>query len=502
MRQLTSILGSLAVLGFVAVCLGGTAQAGQDKYYHAAKGYADAMVERGRDTYGPKHTPLFAAALDREKMTLGHFPGVKGVRGKDRSMFGANPQDDRELYEILYTLTELTGDAKYGDAADDALEYFFKNCRSPRTDLLAWGEHLFWNLKNESMGPRRDKLHEIRGAWPFWDACYRLAPDASWQVALAFWDHQIHDKQTGNFSRHALWYEHDPHSGAEFPRYAGQMILTWADAYARPENANRERRAELLTAIRVIMERMKGGMALSQSGYLAASYGGKYVWPASNLELARCLYEARPLVPKALADEMQQLALELDRQFHEMPHTITEPDGGIATELVAETGKPHFKKRDQRAYSRTWTAGYGLATHADMANRCYRRYLQLKNEQSEVARKYRALILAAAEHYLGSEPRADRFLRPDAVAPAIELLLHTHEMTGEDKYLDRARDFADMGIEQFIDETSPLPKASNRHDHYEAVTGGPRLMLLLLRLHQVENGQITGDPPYVPADGF
>ncbi len=474
-----------AIIGWTTLCLAST-PAQDGKYYEAAKAYADAMVERGRDTYGDKHSPLFAVALNRQTMKIDDFPternafpGVKGVRGKDRSMFGANPQDDMDLYEVLYTLSELTGDQKYAGAADDALEYFFKNCRSPKTDLLAWGEHLFWNLKNDSMGPRRDKHHEIRAAWPFWDACYRLAPDASWQVALAFWDHQIHDKQTGNFSRHALWHHHSPDTDMEFPRYAGQMILTWADAYARPENANRERRAELLTAIEVVMKRMHRNMTLTDSGYLPAcsKWPHKY-WATSTLELARCLFEARPHVPRQLANDMEQLALLQDKYYLESSPAIARADSGA------------------------WAAGYGATSNAAEANMCYRRYVQLKDEHPAVARQYGLLVKAVADRYLAADPKVDELLRPDAIAPALELMLHMYELTRERKYLDRAGDFADIGIEQFIDETSPLPRASNRHEHYEAITGGPRLMLLLLRLHQLETNAFTGEPPIVPPGTF
>ncbi|NHE59575.1 hypothetical protein [Cyclobacterium plantarum] len=75
--------------------------------------YADAMIEKGRDNYGDLQSPLFAAALDRFGMTLGsieNFSEIQGVRKSDRSLGGANPQEDRSLYAILYELTEITAD--------------------------------------------------------------------------------------------------------------------------------------------------------------------------------------------------------------------------------------------------------------------------------------------------------------------------------------------------------------------------------------------------------
>jgi len=105
------------------------------------------------------------------------YESIPGVRENDRSVGGANPQEDKALYSINYELTEVTGDEKYAREADKALEYFFKNCQSPETGLMAWGEHIYWNFREDRA--RGTDMHEINGEWPFWDQCYRLTPEAS-----------------------------------------------------------------------------------------------------------------------------------------------------------------------------------------------------------------------------------------------------------------------------------------------------------------------------------
>ncbi|MEX0882399.1 MAG: hypothetical protein WDZ72_02890, partial [Cyclobacteriaceae bacterium] len=262
------------------------------------KAYADTMLEKGRDTYGDEHSPLFAAALDRSGMTLGtaeSFGNIPGVRENDRSSGGANPQEDRSLYTILYQLTSITGDEKYAGEADKALQYFFDNCQSPETGLMAWGEHLFWDFRKESYGGR--DIHEVNGEWPFWDQCYRLAPEASWRFALGLWDNQIDSKETGDYSRHARWSSRETYQGFEFPRYAGQMILTWADAYVREENKEKRRRSDLINAISTVVGRMEDNMKIAESGYLIAGRAEQgdhinVVWLSNNLEMARCLWDA------------------------------------------------------------------------------------------------------------------------------------------------------------------------------------------------------------------
>ena len=66
-------------------------------------------------------------------------------------------------------------------------------------------------------------------------------------------------------------------------------------------------------------------------------------------------------------------------------------------------------------------------------------------------------------------------------------LLAAYEQSGEAKYLDRADHFARLGVRTFLGDGSPLPRASSRHDHYEAITRGDTLMMALLRLWQVQH---------------
>jgi hypothetical protein len=456
----------------------------------AVKAYADAMIENGRDVYGEKHSPLFAAALERKPMGLGtleSFGSIPGVRANDRSLAGANPQEDMALYKIFYELTRITGDEKYASEADKALEYFFKHCQSPETSLMAWGEHLYWDFYEEAC--RGTDMHEIEGEWPFWDQSYKLAPEASWRYALGLWDHQVHCKETGDFSRHARWSVHGTFGGFEFPRYAGQMILNWADAYSREENAHRKRRGELLNAISVIVGRMEANTKLAESGYLPAgrAEAGDHVnvvWLGSNLELARCLWKAAPQILKSdkdLAVRMQNLALKQDLDFHKTPHQIS-TGGGFAVTLHSKTGEPRFRSMNN-PYTAVWATGYGHSTHANLANLCYARYNQLLIDHPEVAEKYRRLILAAAEQYLSATPDTGQLQKPDALASVIELMINAFNITGEEKFIKRAGYFSQIGADLFLNDGLPLPKATNQHSHYEAITGGPGFIYALLQLY-------------------
>ena len=482
------ISGALILFAALAAVPSAALASESPDYLGMAKAYADAMIKDGRDTYGKEHSPLFASALDRKTMRIGKFPGIPGVRDVDRSLTGSNPQTDAifdwetkyGLYALLYELTELTGDKTYAAEADKALKYFFTHCQSPKTGLMTWGEHLYWDFNREGMGGT-DAFHEGLGEWPHWDQCYQLAPDACWRYAIGQWDHQILNKETGDFSRHARWSSHGPSGGSEFPRYAGQTIGNWCDAYGRKENAKRGRREEMVTAITSVVRRMEENAA-TKTGYLAAHRGKDYVWSDSNLELAKCIWNAAPHVPRELAQRIRKLALKQDTDFHKMPHKVTS-GGGFAATLHTETGEPRHRGSN-KPYSAIWATGYGYFTHAHFANLCHARYQQIRKDHKDLAAKYRILILAAADQYVKSDPASKQLLKPGAFSKVIGLMLNAHEISGEKTYLDRADHFGRLGVELFLGDGLPLPSASNQHRHYEAITGGPAFMHVLLEVHQ------------------
>jgi len=454
------------------------------------KDYADAMLEEGRDTYGSEHSPLFASALNRQTMKIDaglESVEIPGVRVRDRSISGANMIHDIGLFKILYELSGITGETKYVREADKALEYFLSNCQSPATGLMCWGEHLYWDFMTDDCGysPNYD-FHEAT-RWPFWDRAYKLVPEACWNFAIGEWDNQINDKNTGDFSRHARYSKRETFSGFDFPRYAGQMIERWVDAYNRSENEDQPRKEELRTAIKVLFYRMQENVKLSKSGLLIAGRATQgdhlnVVWLTNNLELARCLEEAAPAMEPELSDAMREFALKQDDDFLNAPHKLDSIGGGFAVTLHAETGLPRTRSMN-KPYTSTWSSGYGYGTHARVANICYNRYKKLRTEHTDMAQQYKELMLKAAGNYLKSSPDTKELLKPNEFSNAIELMLNCYDLTEEKKYLKRADFFAKMGIDLFLNDGCPLPKATNKNGHYESITGGPSFMYQLIKLH-------------------
>ena len=444
------------------------------RYLVIARDYVDKMLNEGRDHYGKVHSPLFASALDRQTYRIGtreSFGPVIGVRESDRALSGTNPLCDIGLYYTFYKLSTITKDNIWAQEADRTLKFFFENCQSQNTGLMAWGEHLFWDFSTDSAGGRGE--HEMI-PWPFWDRCYKLAPGPCRNFAIGLWNHGVADHVTGDFSRHAGWAKHDPRKGFEFPRYAGEMIEVWADAY------NRQPDDIFINATRVIFNRMKQNSdpvtGIIHAGTDPSHYPG--AWPGSDLELARCLWKTANSFPKELADEMKSFAREIDRQYLSYyPHGLT--NKGFVASVEAATGKPGWHIP---AYSNSFNTAYGLSNNAGSTRVLFARYLQLKEADLPDANNFLKLIISAADGYLNIMPDTTQLLKPGSYASIIELLLNVYSVTKKEKYLKRAVVYANEGIELFFDYTSPLPKATNKHRHYETITGGADFVSELVNL--------------------
>ena len=497
-------------------------------YVNIVRSYADTMIEHGRDVYGPDKTPLFAAALDRKNMKLvGKTSKIQGIRKGDRVLKGANPMHDMDLYQVLYTLTEVTGEKRYREEADKALKWFFDHCRSPATGLMAWGEHIGWEFEREAPGPvykskGKEGLapHEFFGPWVFWEKSFMLAPASCVTFARGLWDHQIHE-HSGSFSRHARWDQHNTSSGSEYPRHGGFYIATWSRAYEHTKDPiflkaiatlvdyfnkksseqsgaipcqggdwiNKGKRWRLYYDGR-LYDRKKD--PLEQSPILAADdtaetaairkelplqkpFRINIMWPSSNISLAIDLWDAAGRVPEALAGKMKARALKCDKVFLSLKHDFGPNGKGFVAGANVHTLE-RLPEGSKWFGTHVWATGYGKCTDAQVAMMCYLRYCQVGNEG------FKKLTVDSASRYLTSSGDLAVTLYPGSMADAILHMLAAYELTDQQKYIERAEYFGRQAVDIFMDTDSPLPKASSEHDHYEAITGGDDLMMALLKL--------------------
>jgi hypothetical protein len=415
-------------------------------YLDTVRRYADTMIDHGRDTFGPIKSGLLLSALDRttfSPLTIRPAPPA-GIRRGDRpgqpwsAMTGANPHLDENLLRILYTLTPITNDSKYAKVADEELTWFFKNTLSPKTDLLPWGEHLSWDtVADKPISGGEESMHEFARPWVLWDRCYELAPDESKRFALGLWNHQIANQKTGGFDRHAPYFEHGPVDGKDFPRHAGFYILTWGHAYKHTKDET------FLKAIEALVARFER-KRVQKDGTMAGTIGPLDCESAASL------------VPDPLASRLRAFAAKED--------DLILPD----------------LQNPKSPQPPLWQNGYSASTQASTAMFCLARYEQTQKKA------YRDLIIAIADKYIDSCPEEDVDAWPMSFGHAISTELAAYRFTENKKYLDQAQRLARLAIALYWQD-NPLPRASLKTGHYEAITGPDSLALSLLELHATLN---------------
>jgi hypothetical protein len=220
-------------------------------------------------------------------------------------------------------------------------------------------------------------------------------------------------------------------------RHAGFRIRAWAVAYAHTKDE------VFLAAIARAFARFEGR--------------------GHGLSFAIDCDAAARLVPESLASKLSPLAARTDDGFCLLPH-FEGDNAGFAGDRL-DMG------------SQRWIPGkWPLITIARTGMECVARY----ENTGDV--RYRDLIHRAADVYLDSLPNEGTDAWPITFGHAISLQVAAWRSTAQQVYLDRARALADFAVKHFFDQ-GPLPRASLKSNHYEAITGADTLALGLVELH-------------------
>ena len=431
-------------------------------YVTIARAYADYMIEHGRDTYGPKHTPLFVTGIDRRtgKRISPPFAHVKRkpfmpgwerdreLRGSDRNYGNADPLDQLTLLRIMHRLSRMTGEKRYAEEADKTAAWWMANTQT-KIGLYPWGSHTYWNLDKDGGGG----TFEFNHVWPYWN----LNPSALHRYAMGLWDHYVADKKTGNFSRHANSNGHGPGGGMEFPWPGSAMISTWVQAYQEKPDP------EYLRAIDTILNRWES--LRDGNGHLApCSNYPQWVWYVGYTLAANRLDDHAKLIetkdPK-LADKMRAYGRKCDAAYLSVADNMLDIKGfGPVSSYLRATGRFNPDRLDM--------IGGPWQDRKDYAGFALMMYERLKrNDSPELHKRFRQSVLDSAEVYMSINPEVQWSVWGDNTANAIRLMLAAHEMTGNTAYLHRAEHFSQLAVDMFLDDTSPLPKLTSQDDFYE-----------------------------------
>jgi len=169
-----------------------------ERYLRAIQGFADAVMEYGRDSYGEMHTALFVDGLDTASMKPALWKG-KG----DETWVLSNFANQQTLMRLLDGLTAITGQDQYRLAAEDAAEEVLTSLLTPN-GLLYWGGHSAWDLeRNRNVGEYDSKVHEIKIYQPYFRLMWRVNPEATRDLLETIWAGHVLDWSRMDYNRHA-----------------------------------------------------------------------------------------------------------------------------------------------------------------------------------------------------------------------------------------------------------------------------------------------------------
>ena len=173
------------------------------KYLDAVRQFADNVLKCGRDTYGPKHTPLFVDGLNIHT----HEP-VKWIDPDGSKWILSNLASQQNLFRTLDGLSKITGDPKYREAATEAIEYAFENLRHPN-GLFYWGHTTAYDAGADDISYRSTipggGTHAIKLDYPYYELMWKVNPKETKKSIEAFWSAHIIDWSNLDFDRYALF---------------------------------------------------------------------------------------------------------------------------------------------------------------------------------------------------------------------------------------------------------------------------------------------------------
>ncbi len=196
-----------------AVYAGEPEDEGAHSYLPAVRAFADNALRYGRDRYGPGPTPLFVDGLNPDT----HEPAVWKLEAQHaekwnmpREWVMSDLANQQNLFRVLVALTQLTGDAKYKQAAVDATRYAFDHLRHP-SGLLFWGGHAAWDLRtNQPVGEGRSPggiagKHELKSNFPYYELMWEVDREATRRFVESFWSNHILRWDILDMNRHGYY---------------------------------------------------------------------------------------------------------------------------------------------------------------------------------------------------------------------------------------------------------------------------------------------------------
>jgi uncharacterized protein YyaL (SSP411 family) len=475
---------------------------GPKPYLSAAQAFLDTMTDKGTDRYGRRSVPLFCLSLDPETHSPPK-PPAKIDRDYARSFeylfrdFGyywkSHLHSSDLIYDMgtiraLYALTGATGQAKYSRSADACLKFFLDNMVSEQTGHFGWGEHIFYNVYLDYMigggftvrGNRNFLFaHELERWTTIYDVFWEKDAAKTLAEIEAIYEYKIHDRETFINNRHSDYFAGRTTSDTlTFSKHSGLFAHAFAFLHSKtgdPRHLDWARKsADLFWKARhpatgLIKNDFQRKETIAETGgmaQLALFLMRAYQWHADA-----------SFVEKALAYVQAYW-----KNFHTGEGRFRD-----ALDINGTDTKPG-------TFAEYWEAPIRMAKAAALAYSLTKDKVALELADTVISRltpemDFKTIIIRSL---ISDEVEA----RSCALSATIDL----YEITGDAKYLRKARALADDAISRFlyrglfVSRMQLLPEGdkSVRVKVYDGRSGAGWLALNLIRLQRDADATAAG----------
>jgi len=439
-------------------------------YLAIVQKFADTLLEKGRDRFGPKQTALWASVIHVETYEVPRsakqVPTVPGVREGDRAVGGCNLYLDTPTLHVFRVLSALRKEPKYEQAVRDYLRDYLANCQSPKTGLLAWGEHLYYDLYEDRVVTERTS-HELLGSTPPWGLLWQVDPAATARAIAGLRYHfRAADPAAEGwlFNRHAKWAEpaYTPGDGQPWIKHSALYAHAFSFLYAKAGDPQWRKYAE-------------------GSGELYWNHRN----PQTNLTES-CIGDRRRTSRYASMAGTALLSYYLLKAHHADATNQAARDHALA--MLKAFGRHAWESEKKRYHERLtvdgaavrgpeemnpFTFAYGGGSTVLLLGRAaaYAARTEQDAECREIAVRAAAVVSASPI------PEA---LIPESAGYAIHLYLDLYDLTKDPSYLTEARRTADLAVERLW--AGGLFRRIAGDKYYESKLGPGELASALLRL--------------------
>ena len=158
--------------------------------------HADSVLERCRDRYGSKETPLFTDGIYLKT----------GEPGKWEDYVVSNLACQQNFLRTLDGLTTMTEEPKYREIAHEWISYALNELQDSESGMLYWGGHTNYDLIDNK--PLLGN-HELKCVYPYYSFLYSVDPKATSFHIEGFWNKHVKDWSSLLFNRHGEYNEWD-----------------------------------------------------------------------------------------------------------------------------------------------------------------------------------------------------------------------------------------------------------------------------------------------------